>query len=149
MVTRKYFRTIFCQDVKSYIKGCEVYLALKAVCHKPYGDLYLLPVLNHCWKELSIDFVTGFLLSITWKSNSYNSILVIIDCLIKKVYYKLIKTIINVAKPPKDIIKILVRQHGLLESIVSNHDFLFILKFWFLLCYFLSIKQKLLTAFCP
>ena len=39
LVARKYYWPTLQQDVKAYIKGCDVYLALKAVCHKPYGDL--------------------------------------------------------------------------------------------------------------
>ena len=27
------------QDVEAYVKSDDIYLALKVVCHKPYGDL--------------------------------------------------------------------------------------------------------------
>ena len=52
-----YWLTLRC-DVKDYVMGCKVCLALKTVRHKPYDDLQSLPVPTHCWKDLSIDFVT-------------------------------------------------------------------------------------------
>ncbi len=42
-----------------------------------------------------------------------------------------------------------IRYHGILESIVTDSGLLFISKFWSLLCYFLGIKRKLSTAFHP
>ena len=39
------------------MKGCDICLALKAVQHKPYGDLQSLPVPTYRWKDLLIDFV--------------------------------------------------------------------------------------------
>ena len=42
-----------------------------------------------------MDFVIGLLISTNWKKESYDSILVIVDWLIKMVHYKLVKVIIN------------------------------------------------------
>ena len=39
LVPQKYYWPTFRRDVKDYIKGCNVCLALKAVQNKPYGDL--------------------------------------------------------------------------------------------------------------
>ena len=63
------------------------------------------------------------------------------------VHYKLVKITIDVLGFAKVIIDILVRHHGLPDSIITNRGFLFTSKFWFLLCYFLGIKKKLSTAF--
>ena len=59
LVARKYYWPTLRHDVDDYVKGCDVCLASKAVRHKPYGDLQSLPVPTHCWKDLSMDFVTG------------------------------------------------------------------------------------------
>ncbi len=63
LIARKYYWPTLRQDVEAYVKGCDVCLASKAVCHKPYRDLQSLPILTHQWKDLSIDFVTGLPIS--------------------------------------------------------------------------------------
>ena len=47
LIARKYYWPMLRRDIKDYIRGCDVYLALKAVRHKPYSDLQSLPVLTH------------------------------------------------------------------------------------------------------
>ena len=80
-------------------------------------------------KNLLIDLVTGLLILTNWKGNSYDLILVIDNWLIKIVYYKPVKVIINISSLAKVIINVIVRYHGLLNLIVSNSKFLFISKF--------------------
>ena len=63
------------------------------------------------------------------------------------VYYELIKITINAPRLAKIIINMVVWHHGLRNSIVTDRGSLFTSKFWSLLCYFLSIKRKLFTAF--
>lgn len=40
LVAKKYLRPTLYQDVKPYIRGCDVCLALKAVCYKSCEDLH-------------------------------------------------------------------------------------------------------------
>ena len=47
LVGRKYYWPSLKRDVESYVRGCDVCLASKAVRHKPYGDLQSLPVPTH------------------------------------------------------------------------------------------------------
>ena len=143
----KYYWPTLRHDVKAYVKGCDVCLASKTVRHKPYGDLQSLPVPTHRWKDLSIDFVTGLPISTNWKRDSYNSILVIVDWLIKMLHYNPVKITIDGPGLAKVIIDVLVWYHGLLDSIVTNRGLLFTLKFWSSLCYFFGIKRRLSTAF--
>ncbi len=149
LIARKYYWLILRQDVETYVKRCDVCLASKAVCHKPYGDFQLLPVPTYRWKDLSIDFVTSLPISADWKGNSYDSILVIVDRLTKMVYYKPVKVTIDAPGLAEVIINVVVRYHGVPESIMTDRGSLFTSKFWSSLCYFLEIKRKLSTAFHP
>ena len=67
-----------------------------------------------------MDFVTGLLILIDWKGDSYNSILVIVDWLTKIIYYKPVKIIIDAPGLAKIIIDMVVRHHNLLDLIVTD-----------------------------
>ena len=94
-----------------------------------------------------MDFVTSLRISTDWKKDSYNSILVIIDRLTKMVYYEPVKITIDTPGLAKVIIDVVVRHHGLFDSIVTDRGSLFISKFWSSLCYFFGIKRRLSPAF--
>ena len=96
-----------------------------------------------------MNFVTRLPISTDWKSKNYDSILVIIDRLTKMVHYKPVKIIINALGLAKIIINVVVGHHSLPDFIITDWGFLFMSKIWFLLCYFLSIKRRLSTAFHP
>ena len=96
-----------------------------------------------------MDFMTGLPLSSDWKSDSYDSILVIVDRLIKMVHYEPVKVTIDAPGLAEVIIDVVVRHHGLPDSIVTDRGSLFTSKFWSSLCYFLGVKRRLSTAFHP
>ena len=127
--------------------GYNICLAFKAVQHKPYGHLQSLPVSIYCYKDLSMNFVTSLLILTNWKRDSYNLILVIINRLIKIVYYEPVKVTINTPGLAEVIINRVVKYHGLPDSIITDPGFFFNSKFYLLLCYFLGIKWRLSTAF--
>ena len=108
LVGRKYYWLSLRKDVENYVKGCDVCLALKAIRHKPYGNLQSLPVPTHRWKDLSIDFVTGLPLSADWKSNNYDSVLVIVNRLTKMVHYEPVKVNIDAPGLAEVIIDVVV-----------------------------------------
>lgn len=129
LIARNYFWSTFPQDVQTYINGCNIYFDLKVKRHKLYRDFQLLPLLIFRLKDLFIDFVTSLPLSIDQKDNSYNVILVIIDCLIKIMYYNLVKTTIDTVNLAKVIIKVIVRLHSLSKLIINNQSSLLTSKF--------------------
>ncbi len=76
-----------------------------------------------------MDFVTDLAISANWKGDSYNSILVIINRLTKMVHYVPVKVTINAPGLAEEIIDVVVRYHGVLESIVTDQGSLFTSKF--------------------
>ncbi len=96
-----------------------------------------------------MDFVTGLPVSTNWKGETYDLILVIVDPLTKMVHYEPVKVTIDAPSLEEVIIDVLVRHHGLPDSIVSDRSSVFTLKFWSSLCYFLGIKRRLSTPFHP
>ena len=93
--------------------------------------------------------MTGLPLSSDWKGNSYDSILVIVNRLTKMVHYEPVKVTIDAPGLAEVIIDVVVRHHGLPDSIVTDRGSLFTSKFWSSLCYFLGVKRRLSTAFHP
>ena len=76
-----------------------------------------------------MDFVTGLPVSIDWKGDSYNSILVIVNRLTKMVHYAPVKITLDAPRLAEVIIDVVIRHHGLSDSIVTNRGFLFTSKF--------------------
>ena len=149
LIARKYYWPTLRRDVEDYVRGCNVCLASKAVQHKPYSDLQSLSIRIHRWNDLWMDFVMGLPILTDWKGDSYDSILVIVDQPTKMVHYKPIKVTIDALGLAEVIINVVVRHHGLPDSIITNQGSLFTLKFWSSLYYFVGIKRKLSTAFHP
>ena len=48
LIGRKYYWPSLRKDVETYVKGCGVCLVLKAVKHKPYGNLQSMQIPTHC-----------------------------------------------------------------------------------------------------
>lgn len=147
LISWKYYWSSGKKHIKAYIKRYEVYLDFKALKHKSYSNLPLLPMAIHQWKEHLINFVIGLPILIDWKRENNDSILVIINRLIKMVNHKPVKVTKNTLGLAKVILDMIVWHHGLFYSIISDRGLLFIFKFWSLLCYFLRIKKKLFTFF--
>ena len=149
LLVRKYHCQTLYHDVQDNVKECNICLVFKAIYHKPYGDLQLLPVLTHQCKNLLMDFVTSLLISIDGKKDSYNSILVIVYWLTKMIHYQPVKITLDVPGLAEVIINVVIYHHGLVGLIVTNKSSFFTLKFRSLLYYFFGIKQKLFTTFYP
>lgn len=72
-----------------------------------------------------IDFLIRLLISKKCKKDVNNSILVIVDRLIKKVHYKLVIAFINKIKLAKIIIDVIIKQDSFFDSIIRNFHMLF------------------------
>ncbi len=80
----------------------------------------MLSISTHRWKDLSINFITGFLISANWKGDSYDLILVIVNRLTKIVHYIPVKVTIDASGLAEVIIDMIVCHHGVSELIVMD-----------------------------
>ena len=149
LLTRKYHWDTIKVDVEKYVDACDVCMRSKSQRHKPYGSLQSLPIPSHKWKDITMDFVTGLPRSCDWRGVGYDSILVIVDCLAKMVHYEAVMKTLTAEGLAEVIMDSVVRYHGLPDSIVTDRGSLFTSQFWPSLCYFVSIKRRLSTAFHP
>ena len=76
-----------------------------------------------------MDFITRLPVLTNWKTENYNSILVIVDWLKKMVHYEPVKITINTPELVEVIIDVMVQHHGLSNSIISNCGAIFTFKF--------------------
>jgi hypothetical protein len=66
-------------DSKNFVAQCVLCVHNKPSRHHPYGLLQPLPILEHPWHSISMDFIKQLP-----ASNGFTTILVVIDCLSKE-----------------------------------------------------------------
>ncbi|MBW0547149.1 hypothetical protein O181_086864, partial [Austropuccinia psidii MF-1] len=116
----------------------------KNIHHKKFGFLKPLPIPNGPLICLSMDFITQLPLS-----NSFDSILVIVDRFSKMVAFIPTMSSITSLDLAHSFIKNIFPKHGLPSSIVSDRGSLFVSSFWTNLCQQLKISRDLSTAYDP
>ena len=72
-----------------------------------------------------------------------------IDRLTKMVYYEPVLTTLDTEQLAEVLIEIVIKYHGLPDSIATDWGSLFTSKFYSSLCYYLNVKHQLSTTFKP
>ncbi|MBW0516280.1 hypothetical protein O181_055995 [Austropuccinia psidii MF-1] len=144
LVKQDFYWSGMTQLIKDYVSSCQRCSRNKNIHHKNFGLLKPLPIQNGPWICLSIDFITQLPLS-----NSFDSILVIVDRFSKMAVF--IPTMSSIT--PLDLshlfIKNIFSKHGLPSSIVIDRGSLFFSSFWTNLCQKLKISRDLSTTYHP
>ncbi|MBW0511473.1 hypothetical protein O181_051188 [Austropuccinia psidii MF-1] len=112
------------QFIKDYVSSCQQCSRNKNIHHKEFGLLKPLSIPNGPWICLSLDFITELPLS-----NSFDSILVIVDVFSKMVVFIPTMSSITSLDLAHFFIKNYLSKHGLPSSIVSDRVPLFFLPF--------------------
>ncbi|MBW0564474.1 hypothetical protein O181_104189 [Austropuccinia psidii MF-1] len=132
------------QFIKDYFSSCQQCSRNKNINHKKFVLLKPLPIPNGPWICLSMDFITKFPLS-----NSFDSILVIVDRFSKMAVLNPTMSSITSLDLAHLFIKNIFSKHGLPSSIVSDRGPLFVSSFWRNLCQKLKISTDMSTAYHP
>src|SRR6266850_498624 len=135
--------------VKSYINSCTNCACNKAPRHKPYGKLKQLPIPDKPWNSISMDFIEHLP-----ATNSFTSILVVVDCLTKQSLFIPTHDTINSPQLAQLFITHVFSKHRVPSHITSDQGTEFISHFFHSLSKLLQIGlhsfhwQSLPTTMC-
>ncbi|MBW0554860.1 hypothetical protein O181_094575 [Austropuccinia psidii MF-1] len=132
------------QFIKDYVSSCKQCSRKESIHHKKFVLLKPLPISNGPWIFLSLDLITQLPLS-----NSFESILVIVDRFSKMAVFIPNMSSITSLYLANLFIKNIFSKHGLPSSIVIDRGSLFVSSFWTNLCQQLKISRDLSTAYHP
>jgi hypothetical protein len=143
MMARDYFWPGMANDVRQYVRNCDVCGRTKPWRDGLQGLLKPLPIPDRIWKEISIDFVEGLP-----ESEGKTKLMVVTDRLSKDVVFVPLAST-EVDTVVRAFIEYVVAYHWLPDAIVSDRGGQFVSHLWKRLCEILKINRRLSTAFHP
>ena len=143
ILARDYFWPGMADDVRRYVRNCDVCGRSKPWREGKQGLLKPLPIPTQVWKEISMDFVEGLP-----ESEGMTSLMVVTDRLSKgAIFIPLPNTTTDTVV--QKFIERVVAYHWLPNAITSDRGNQFVSKLWERLCQILKINRRLSTAYHP
>jgi hypothetical protein len=113
------------EDVIKHVKECTTCQENKDEHMHPTGLLQPLPIPEHKWESISMDFITGLP-----KTRGKDCIFVVVDRLTKFAHFFAIAIDFSAAQVAELFFREIFRLHGLPKTIVSDRDSRFMSTFW-------------------
>ena len=120
---------------------------MKSAHHKSYKLLNSLSVLTVLWYTVTMNFITDLSLSSTYRSMTWDSILVVVNKLIKMTHYISVQKIMSVADFIEVFIRDIIKHYDVLKVLVTDRDKLFMLKQWTSFCFHMQCCWNISTVF--
>jgi transposase InsO family protein len=135
-------------QITEYIIRCNSCHRNKIQRDKRYDRVTQLNTLNAPWESVTMNFITKLLTSknSAW-GVKFNSILTIVDRLIKYTMFISFKKTTTASVLMYTILQELINNHRLSKKFITDRDKLFTSKFWETLTAELRINHKMLTAY--
>ena len=130
--------------VDQYVRNYHTCTCTKTPRHAKFEVLQPLPVPQHRWKDMIMDFIVSLPLV-----NGYDSVCVSVNRLTKEQHLTACHFIITSEGLADLFIRDIFRLHGLPDSVTSDRGPQFIGAAWKQVCRKLRIKAQLFTAFHP
>ncbi|GJS20139.1 putative reverse transcriptase domain-containing protein [Tanacetum coccineum] len=112
--------------IAEYVGKCLTCSRVKAECQNPYGLLVQPEIPMWKWERITMDFVT----KLPKTSNGHDTIWVIVDHLTKSAHFIPTRETDSMETLTRLYIKEIVSRHGVLISIISDHNSHFTSRFW-------------------
>jgi hypothetical protein len=143
-LARWYWWPSMAKDVEAFWKSCGICQTTKTSTSKPKGLLHTLPIPTAPWSSITMDFVGPFP-----EVHGYDYLLVVICRLTSLVHLIPTVTTARATDIAWAYLKEVVCLHGLPDTIVSDRDPKFILKFWRELHRLMGVRLMMSTAYHP
>nr|GEU34560.1 putative reverse transcriptase domain-containing protein [Tanacetum cinerariifolium] len=132
-------------NIATFVSKCLTYSKVKVEHQKPSSLLVQPEISEWKWEKITMDFITKLLKT----TNDYDTIWVIIDHLTKSTHFLPIRENDPMEKLMKLYMKEVVTRHGVLVSIIFDHDGRFTSLFWQALHKALGTQLDMSTAYHP
>ena len=133
------------KDISEYVSKCLTCQEVKAEHQVPSGLLNPLPIPQWKWDNITMDFVSGFPLT----QRKHDTVWVIVDRFTKSAHFLPIRLHYSMDLLAELYMSEIVRLHGILLSIVFNHNPRFASRFWKELQSAFGTRLNFSTAFHP
>src|SRR5207302_7374908 len=108
IINRNYYWPKLCEQVKQYVKNCDICQRTKSVRHAPFGLLKPHEAPEKPWKSIAMDFITGLP-----EPEGYDAIWVVVDRLTKMAHFLPCRTDHQVRQFARLIMDSVIKLHGL------------------------------------
>ena len=136
------------KKVQSYVNKCDLCHKIKSVRHKSYREMRTALTPSWLWASVVMNFVVKLPPSRELLTEViYNSILTIVNQLIKKVRFLPYKEVFDVKELTYTFLRNVTVLQGLSDKIISDRDKLFTSRFWTALTRQLRLSHKLSTVY--
>lgn len=131
-------------EVKKFVEECATCQANKGETVASPGLLQPLPIPEHIWTDISMDFIDGLP-----PAHGKTTILVVVDRLSKYAHFCPISHPYTAASIAQVFVDNIIKLHGVPRSIVSDRDPIFTSNFWKELFRLQGTQLKMSTAYHP
>ena len=145
LVVRHYWWPQVRKSVNAFVRGCSSCQRVKSSNQAPGGLLKPMPIPDHKWESVSMDWIT----CLPPSSKGNTSILVFVDRLTKMVHLAPTTDRCDAAETAHLFVQYVFRQHGMPKEFVSDRDPRLASSFFRELCRLLGISQRMSSAFHP
>ena len=136
------------KKVQSYVNKCDLCHKIKPVRHRPYGEMRTALTPSQLWASVVMNFIVKLSPSKKLLTEViYNSILIIVNQLTKKVRFLPYKEASDVKELTYTFLQNVTVLQKLSDEIILNRDKLFMLRFWMVLTRQLRLLHKLSTIY--
>lgn len=122
--------------------ACSVCKQAKVEHVKYPGLLQPLPVPEHAWQIISMDFIEGLP-----RSASYNSIMVVVDKFSKYAHFVLLAHPFTTFQVAQAFVNNIFKLHGLPQSIIFDRDKIFTSTLWRELFWLVNTQLRMSSAY--